>query len=132
MLPQSGEPKLPLVGVQDLKALPHHLTGTSNPQPNLWGPQTPNSGASTNALYLAWDVSSWLTGIPLQYKHTWSPGDGPCLSPRWPGWVGESSREISGAPGGVPSSVDPAAGRRGSHLGHQIDVRNQTSQLREL
>jgi len=106
------------------------LTGLT-PPPRYGDLKPPTPGMSTNALYLAWDVSSWLTGIPLQLQHTWSATDGPCLSPWWSGWVGEPSREISGASGGVPSSADPAAGWRGSHLGRQTDVRKQTPQLTE-
>jgi len=34
-------------------------------------------------------------------------------------------------PGGVLSSADPAARRRGSRLGHQIDMQKQNPQLTE-
>jgi len=99
------------------------------PPPPYGDCKLPILGMSTNALYLAWDISSQLTGIPLQLQHAWSAHDGPCLSPRRSGRAGESSREISGAPGGVLSSAEPAVGWRGSCLGHQIDVRKQTPQL---
>jgi len=52
------------------------------PPPPYGDCKSPILGMSTNALYLAWDISSQLTGSPLQLQHTWSAHDGTCLSPQ--------------------------------------------------